>query len=105
MMTRQVIWKKELNELLVKLNSVIQNAVEDANRQINANQVHFVDVNPRFDNHQWCESNDVHEPDSKRSDTWFFLSGWPDVSVGDASVGITPRGPMHAFELSADKLS
>ncbi|KAI9890439.1 MAG: hypothetical protein M1814_003923 [Vezdaea aestivalis] len=78
--------RKEFNDLVGKLNDVIKGAVDDANRDHGKNQVHAVDVNGRFDKHRWCEAGDFHEPDESRRDTFFFLSGWRDYSVGSLGV-------------------
>lgn len=78
--------RKELDGLVTQLNTVISNAIDDANTQQGRTQVHFVDVNPKFeDNHRWCEEGDFHEPNEDREDTWFFLSGWKDFDIPDVS--------------------
>lgn len=75
-----------------QLNGVTQDAIDDANRDQGGNQVHFVDGR-----HRWCEEG-VHEPDSSRSNTWFFLSGWPDVGDPNAAAAemrdMFARGPI-----------
>ena len=73
--------RKELDDLVYQLNGVIEDAVHLANIQLGTNQVHYVEVNPAFDTHRWCEEGDWHEPDPNVPSTWFFLSGWPDVSI------------------------
>ncbi|KAI0380577.1 SGNH hydrolase [Hypomontagnella monticulosa] len=74
--------RRELNGLVEKLNKVIEAAVNDANYGLPGGpQVHFVDVNPRFGTHRWCEPGPWHEPDPTVQSTWFFLSGWPDVPM------------------------
>lgn len=78
--------RKELDDLVRQLNGVIQDAIHDANTAQGGNQVHFVDVVPAFSDgqHRWCEDG-VHEPTSTRTDTWFFLSAWPDAGDPDAA--------------------
>jgi hypothetical protein len=77
----------ELDDLVTDLNNVIQAAISEA---ITAHggepQIHFVDLNQRFDAHRWCEQGDWHEPAPNVPSTWFFLSAWPDVNIEDASV-------------------
>lgn len=108
---RDNIWltvalRQELNGLVLKLNNVTQAAVEQVNKDIGSDQVHFVDVSPYFDGHRWCEANDdpnVHEPNPDNPDTWYFLSAWKDVDAstilsllpgdGAANVRIT-RAPI-----------
>lgn len=76
--------RKELNHLVEEVNRVIQLAVEDANADIGGTQVYYVDVQPYFEGLRWCENADGswHEPDSGHQGTYFFLSAWPDISVG-----------------------
>ncbi|KAI1928490.1 hypothetical protein LOZ65_001983 [Ophidiomyces ophidiicola] len=83
-LTRPV--RKELNGLVGQLNDVIRGAIDDANNEHRSNQVHFVDVGSKWANHRWCEAGNFHEPDPGRKDTWFFLSGWPDVEIEGASI-------------------
>ncbi|KAJ9318459.1 hypothetical protein DTO271D3_1121 [Paecilomyces variotii] len=64
------------------LMSVIQAAVLDANNMVGRNVTRFVDVDPSFEGHRWCEPG-VKEPDSSHTSTAFSLSGWPDVLEGD----------------------
>jgi hypothetical protein len=74
--------RSELNGLVGQLNDLIADAVDAVNAKLDSPQVHVVDPNPKFDHeHHWCEEGDFHEPYPDREDTWFFLSGWPDVSI------------------------
>ncbi|KAF2268066.1 SGNH hydrolase [Lojkania enalia] len=77
--------RHEINDLVTNLNNVISAAVSDVNKERGGEQVHFVDVNPRFNVHRWCEQGDWHEPAPQVESTWFFLSGWPDVSIEGAN--------------------
>ena len=73
----------QLNDLLQSLNSFLSGLVNDFNAQPqfrNNSQVIFVPTDPAFNGHRFCEE-DVQEPDSTRTDTWFFLSGWPNNSL------------------------
>ncbi|KAI1428363.1 SGNH hydrolase-type esterase domain-containing protein [Xylaria sp. FL1777] len=74
--------RRELNYLVDHLNDAIADAVDDANEAWGSYRTHFVPMAGRFAagaDHRWCATEDVHEPDKTREDTWFFLSGWPDV--------------------------
>ncbi|CAO2648048.1 Nn.00g089700.m01.CDS01 [Neocucurbitaria sp. VM-36] len=71
----------EMDGLVMDLNKVIEAAISDANAAHGGDQIYFVDVNPRFNGHRWCEQGDWHEPAPGVDSTWFFLSGWPDVSI------------------------
>jgi hypothetical protein len=81
-----------LNGLVHKLSVVIKAAAADANQENGGEpRVHFVQVNPRFDAHRFCEDGDSHEPDQDRQATWYFLGDWKDVSnaTGPASMVAT----------------
>lgn len=56
--------------------------VVDSVNESYPNRVTFVDVDSYFKGHRFCEEG-VKEPDSKREDTWLFLSGWNDNSLPD----------------------
>jgi hypothetical protein len=75
--------RAELNALVAQLNSVISELVDLLNVLNIGPQVLFVDMTDTWVNnqHRWCESGNFHEPDPTRADTWFFLSGWPDVNI------------------------
>lgn len=102
--------RRELNRKIVLMNEVLQSAVDDASQEANG-RVHFVDVNPRFDFHRWCEfGDDIHEPNGDRQDNWFFLSHWndfPDTEHGiptiDADVNNIPRGGIRLPESTTCK--
>ncbi|KAL0939950.1 Mutanase Pc12g07500-like protein 1 [Colletotrichum truncatum] len=88
----------ELNNLVRDLNDVIIEAVNDANNAREYTQVHYVDVSYAFEsgNHLWCEGS-VKEPDSSRDDTWFFLSGWPDVDADAAAASNAEAAERQAL--------
>lgn len=81
------------DEVLDLFNAAINEAIKDANDALgNSNiQVHFVEINSRWvsGKHRWCESEDDHEPDEGRADTWFFLSAWKDVGVDGAGAAVS----------------
>jgi hypothetical protein len=79
------------------LNKLIVKAVDEANAEHGGNQqVHFVDVNSRFTAHRWCEQGDWNEP--AIDDTWFFLSGSPDLSIEDSQIN---SAAVELAEMSA----
>lgn len=90
--------RKELNDLVDQLNGVIKAAVDDANHEHGRDQVHYVDINARYGTHRWCEKGDFHEPDPGRKETWWFLSAWPDVAIGEASS--TVRSSTSSAQIS-----
>lgn len=92
--------RAEMNDLVNSLNKVIEAAVLETNQLLNRNVTHFVDVNPYFDGHRWCEDG-VSEPDSTSTNTAFFLSGWPDVQEG-ATVSTAADESAELSGLSAD---
>ncbi|KAE8356780.1 hypothetical protein BDV28DRAFT_126526 [Aspergillus coremiiformis] len=67
---------------------------------MDSTQIYYVDVQPYFESHRWCENADGswHEPDSGHQGTYFFLSDWPDVPVGTNDVNTAEE---EAAELSA----
>jgi lysophospholipase L1-like esterase len=80
----------ELDALVDQMNGVIQQAVNDANSLYGSTSVTYVDIQPYFDTHRWCEAG-VYEPDSGRGETFFFLSGWDDfVHEHDELVRLLP---------------
>lgn len=86
-MDRSDVWlttglRTGMNGLVMSLNNVIQAAVLDANNLVGRNVTRFVDVDPSFEGHRWCEPG-VKEPDPSDTSTAFFLSGRPDVLEGD----------------------
>jgi hypothetical protein len=61
-------------------------------------------VSSRFDKgaHRWCEGG-VKDPDAGRKDTWFFLSGWADVDVRDATEETAVAEGREAFNFFQGK--
>lgn len=85
--------RRELNRKIDLMNEVIQSAVNDASQGEGQGRVHFVDVNPRFQYHRWCEFGDeIHEPDKDRQETWFFLSHWDDFAANEQGISTTNAG-------------
>lgn len=79
----------KLNKLVEDLNTLLSQAVDSINTDYPSQRVWFIDPNPRYVGHRFCEvdaGTEVVEPDSSREDTWIFLSGWGDNSFpGSAS--------------------
>ena len=69
-----------LNTLVAEVNALISKSVEAVNRvreTSSAQNVTFIDPNPVYNSHRFCEKN-TREPDSHRNQTYFFLNGWDD---------------------------
>jgi hypothetical protein len=78
--------RSELDGLVDQLNGVIQQAINEANSEWGGSQVHYVNMQPYFDVHRWCESGPWHEPDPSVESTYFFLSAWPDFPISTDAV-------------------
>ena len=74
----------KLNNLVAELNNMIRETVDAVNGDLElpSPTVTFIDPNPTFNDHRFCEEG-VTEPDSYRRDTWFFLNVWDDFPIGD----------------------
>lgn len=71
----------QLHELVAELNQMLSQVADSVNRSYPSQRVWFIDPNPRFDGHRFCEKDgdtEVIEPDQNRMDTWLFLSGRSD---------------------------
>ena len=74
----------KLNNLVTSLNTMLSQVADAVNSAYPSQRVWFIDPNPRYDGHRFCEKDggtEVTEPDENRQDTWLFLSGWPDNSL------------------------
>ena len=74
-------FRRTVNQLSTDVNSMLSAAVDRVNQEKGSNAVNFINPDASFDGHRFCESSngqDVQEPKTSRSDTWFFLSAWPD---------------------------
>ncbi|KAL4963336.1 uncharacterized protein BDV14DRAFT_201962 [Aspergillus stella-maris] len=78
--------RQELNDLVQLLNNLISNSIRAANAEIGKERIHYVNMQPWFDGHRWCEEGNFHEPDPNGK-SWFFLSAWPDTTR-DASATV-----------------
>ena len=68
--------------------------MEQADEDLESDQVRFVDDGPFFDGRRWCGNNDdleVHEPNPDNATTWFFLSAWKDVDASSV-LSLLPGG-------------
>ena len=75
--------RTQLNDLVLALNTILSHVADSINAFFGKSaKVIFVDPNPAFAGHRWCE-NGVYEPDYNRLDTWRFLSGAPDNSLSE----------------------
>ena len=73
----------KLNNLVAELNTMLRQVVDLVNRSYQGSSGQrewFIDPNPVFDGHRFCEA-DVIEPDSSRMDNYLFLSGWSDNTL------------------------
>ncbi|GES66464.1 esterase [Aspergillus terreus] len=66
--------RKELNDLVRMLNSLIQSTISDINPSRNTGQIHYIDMDARFDGHHWCEPG-THEPDPDNRNTSSYPHG------------------------------
>ena len=72
--------RQTANDLSIEVNRMLAAAVQRVNAE-KGPKVHFIDPNPAFNGHRFCEVDDgkeVVEPNPDRADTWFFLSEWHD---------------------------
>jgi hypothetical protein len=64
--------RQKMNTMVLSLNTQIQNAITEVNKQWGNDRVIYVDIDRSFELHRFCEPG-VIEPDNNRGDTWFFL--------------------------------
>lgn len=82
--------RTKLNVVVVALNAMLSHITDSVNAyHANTSRVVFVDPNPGYAGHRWCEDG-VYEPDNDRMDTWLFLSSSPDNNL--------PGNPLGAIE-------
>lgn len=92
----------KINNLVSELNTMLSQVATSVNTRYTSQRVWFVDPNPLFDGHRFCESDggiEVTEPDASRSDTWLFLSGWEDNNLPDTD------SSRHANKQQANAVS
>ena len=81
--------RTQLNDIVIALNAMLSHITDSVNTHYaNAHRVVFVDPNPAYTGHRWCE-NGVYEPDNDRLDTWLFLSSSSDNNLPDNPLGAT----------------
>ena len=82
--------RTQLNDVVKDLNKMLSSVTDSVNAlYAHTQRVIFVDPNPAYAGHRWCEDG-VHEPDNDRPDTWLFLSSSPDNNL--------PGNPAGALE-------
>jgi hypothetical protein len=64
--------RTRINDKVREMNAQIRDAVTRADAKWGPGRVEFVDTNPAFESHRFCEPG-VHEPDLHNPNTWFFL--------------------------------
>ena len=83
--------RTQLNNIVTALNTELKRVSESVNAHFaDAQRVVFVDPNPAFAGHRWCEDG-VYEPDNERPDTWLFLSSSPDNHLPETPPGKFPK--------------
>ena len=79
--------RAQLNDVVVTLNTMLSHITESVNAYYsNTQRVVFVNPNPAYAGHRWCEDG-VYEPNNTRLDTWLFLSGTPDNNLPENQLG------------------
>ena len=79
--------RTKLNDVVKALNAMLSRITDSVNSYYaDAQKVVFVDPNPAYTGHRWCEDG-VYEPDNDRLDTWLFLSSSPDNNLPDNPLG------------------
>ena len=80
--------RTKLNDVVKALNAMLSRITDTVNSYYaDAQKVVFVDPNPAYTGHRWCEDG-VYEPDNDRLDTWLFLSSSPDNNLPDNPLGV-----------------
>ena len=84
--------RTKLNDLVKALNAMLSRITDSVNAEYpDAQRVAFVDPNPAYAGHRWCEDG-VLEPNNDRLDTWLFLSSSPDNNLPD-----NPNGGLESY--------
>ena len=81
----------QLNNLVGSLNSMLSQVATSVNAAYPSQRVTFLDPNPSFDGHRFCEKDngkEVTEPDASRSNTWLFLSAWDDNNLPNTATAL-----------------
>ena len=93
--------RKQLNDVVVTLNKLLSEIADSVNiYYASTRRVVFVDPNPAFVGHRWCEDG-VYEPDNNRPDTWLFLSSTPDNGLPGNSSSAAASYKQEQSELTA----
>ena len=79
--------RTKLNDVVKALNAILSRITDTVNSYYtDAQKIVFVDPNPAYAGHRWCEDG-VYEPDNDRLDTWLFLSSSPDNDLANSPLG------------------
>lgn len=62
--------RQRMNDLTKKLNGIIKSVVT-ATSPVGGGSIYFVDVDPYFEGHRFCEEG-ISEPSYRNSDIWFY---------------------------------
>lgn len=90
--------RTQLNDVVVALNIMLSHITDSVNNHYaNTQRVVFVDPNPAYTGHRWCEEG-VYEPDNERLDTWLFLSSAPDNNLPDNPLGASESYNQQQLE-------
>ena len=85
--------RTKLNDVVRALNAMLSRVADSIDSYYaDARKVVFVDPNPAYAGHRWCEDG-VYEPDNERLDTWLFLSSSPDNNLPD-----NPLGALESYK-------
>ena len=93
--------RTRLNDVVVALNIILSHITDSVNNYYaNIQRVVFVDPNPAYAGHRWCEEG-IYEPDNERLDTWLFLSSAPDNNLPDNPLGASESYNQQQSEQAA----
>ena len=92
--------RTKLNDVVGALNTMLGNVADALNARDARPKVVFVDPNPAYAGHRWCEEG-VYEPDGDRLETWLFLSSMPDNNVPEHPDGADESHGQEMTELLA----
>ncbi|KAH6710553.1 SGNH hydrolase-type esterase domain-containing protein [Leptodontidium sp. MPI-SDFR-AT-0119] len=83
--------RRTINGLVDRMNHYLEANVEIANEELGRDRVFYVDPNPEFDGHRFCEEGVMEPDDSTNSPSWFFLlRGTDRESVVEDPVQLVP---------------
>ncbi|KAK4446236.1 hypothetical protein QBC34DRAFT_469965 [Podospora aff. communis PSN243] len=93
--------RSEINDLVLDMNQAIMDAVEMVNAQHGYDRARFVDVDPYYEGHRFCEPG--QSAPTNGDETWFFLLWGGDAPPGFDDDDDTPTPtPAQCDALGAD---